>query len=211
MLGIRSWPQTSRAQQSESSSASSAGPAASTCTLTWAAVRASSRSRGVGYALKLGQRALCLDHGVREMRWTYDPLIAHNAYFNLIKLGGEVEAFLPDFYGVMDDVVNAGDHSDRFEVVWRLDSDRVAATLRGTAAPKRSLTLPDYVAVPKDFDAVRRGDPPEARRLRLTARSQLIKFFAAGLRPEWAGDGYRFAHRSAEPAPAVSAGAERRD
>src|SRR3989442_4516541 len=31
------------------------------------------RSRGVGYALKLTQRAAALDQGIEEVRWTYDP------------------------------------------------------------------------------------------------------------------------------------------
>lgn len=43
-----------------------------------------------------------------------------------------MHAFFPDFYGAMDDAVNAGDHSDRFEVSWRLDSERTA--LRWSAA-----------------------------------------------------------------------------
>src|SRR6478672_11648756 len=42
---------------------------------------------GVGFALKLAQRAVCLDHGITEVRWTYDPLVARNARFNLVKLG----------------------------------------------------------------------------------------------------------------------------
>ena len=33
------------------------------------------------------------------MRWTYDPLIRRNARLNLVRLGAEVVAFLPDFYG----------------------------------------------------------------------------------------------------------------
>src|SRR5437762_3219314 len=34
--------------------------------------------RGVGFALKLAQRAVCLEHGIAEIRWTYDPLVARN-------------------------------------------------------------------------------------------------------------------------------------
>ena len=42
-------------------------------------VRAHVRGGGIGFALKLAQRAECLEHGVTEMRWTYDPLLFANA------------------------------------------------------------------------------------------------------------------------------------
>ena len=76
------------------------------------------QSRGVGFALKLAQRAAALDAGLDEIRWTYDPLLARNAWFNLMKLGAAGAAFLPEFYGEMTDQLNAGDRSDRFEVRW---------------------------------------------------------------------------------------------
>ena len=155
------------------------------------AVTQGHQSQGIGYALKSWQRALCLEHGVTEMRWTYDPLIARNAYFNLVKLGGQVNAFFPDFYGAMDDSVNAGDHSDRFEVSWRLDSERVAAALEGHE--RGPVTAGEEVAIPADFDALRRTDPAAGREIRLAAREQFMRLFAAGLRPEWGEHGYVFA------------------
>ena len=48
---------------------------------------------GVGYALKLAQRAQALDQGIAEVRWTFDPLIARNGYFNLHKLGAVADRF----------------------------------------------------------------------------------------------------------------------
>ena len=45
------------------------------------------RAAGVGYALKLAQRAQALRHGITEMRWTYDPMLFTNARFNLVRLG----------------------------------------------------------------------------------------------------------------------------
>ena len=81
------------------------------------------QARGVGYALKLAQRAACLDAGIAEIRWTYDPLVYRNARFNLVKLRARGIRFLPAFYGEMTDRLNRGDRSDRFEVSWRLSSD----------------------------------------------------------------------------------------
>jgi predicted GNAT superfamily acetyltransferase len=81
------------------------------------------RHRGIGYALKLGQRAQALDHDVHVVRWTFDPLIARNAWFNLGKLGATADRFHRDFYGEMTDIVNRGERSDRLVVRWDLDPE----------------------------------------------------------------------------------------
>ncbi|STS10865.1 Uncharacterized conserved protein [Gordonia bronchialis] len=49
----------------------------------------SKRGRGhnVGYALKMHQRTWALHRGLRTITWTFDPLVARNAYFNITKLG----------------------------------------------------------------------------------------------------------------------------
>ena len=57
------------------------------------------RHAGVGYALKLAQRASTLEQGIEMMRWTFDPMVARNAWFNLGKLGALADRFDPDFYG----------------------------------------------------------------------------------------------------------------
>ena len=51
------------------------------------------RHRGVGYALKLAQRAQALDQGIAEIRWTFDPLGARHGYFNLSTLGAVADRF----------------------------------------------------------------------------------------------------------------------
>lgn len=153
------------------------------------AVVPGSQSRGVGFALKLGQRALCLERQVDEIRWTYDPLISRNAYFNLVKLGADVVAFEEDHYGDMDDIVNAGDHSDRFEVSWRLDSPRVRRALARERVPVDAGHL---VPIPRDYDRLRRRDAAAAREVRLRSRAAFAKWMAEGRRPEWSEDGYVF-------------------
>lgn len=79
------------------------------------------RHAGVGYALKLAQRAQALDHGIHVVRWTFDPLVARNAHFNLGKLGAIGDRFERDFYGAMGDALNQGDRTDRVMVRWDLD------------------------------------------------------------------------------------------
>ena len=160
------------------------------------AVRAGARASGVGYALKLWQRAVCLEQGIAEIRWTFDPMVRRNASFNLVKLGARVVDYRPDFYGEMDDIVNAGDHSDRFEVSWLLGSDDVAAALLGTPAAVHGSE--GLVALPEDYDTLRREDPPAARRWREQVRVQLARHWDAGLRPGWASSGEGYVFRPAE-------------
>ena len=50
--------------------------------------------RGVGFALKVHQRAWALARGITEVVWTFDPLVARNAWFNLAKLGARPTAYL---------------------------------------------------------------------------------------------------------------------
>jgi predicted GNAT superfamily acetyltransferase len=140
------------------------------------------RSGGVGYALKLFQRAVCLEQGITEIRWTFDPLIRRNAHFNLVKLGAEVIQFLPDFYGRLDDVINAGDRSDRFEVRWRLESERVRRCLGGH--PTLEWSGAEGLPLNVDFERLRAEDPESATRLRDASRRVFAAALAEGSRPE---------------------------
>jgi predicted GNAT superfamily acetyltransferase len=164
------------------------------------------RSSGVGYALKLFQRAVCLEQGITDMRWTFDPLIRRNAHFNLVKLGAEVVRFLPDFYGPLDDAINGSDRSDRFEVRWRLDSQRVRRALSGQAQPAWSSEQRMPLAV--DFEQLRVDDPDAAGRLREESRVLFADAFAHGLRPELSRDNdYLFTADPAEQAGAAESAA----
>jgi predicted GNAT superfamily acetyltransferase len=154
------------------------------------AVDPHTRSTGVGFALKLAQRAQCLENGVPEVRWTYDPLIRRNARFNLWKLGAHVSAFRPDFYGVLDDAINGSDRSDRFEVSWRLDSPEVELALDGV--PRDPDGGGDDVALPADYEALRRDDPAAAARLRESSREAFAAAIDARSTVRFTGTGYVF-------------------
>ncbi|WP_022885898.1 hypothetical protein [Glaciibacter superstes] len=140
------------------------------------------RSGGVGYALKLFQRAVCLEQGVTEIRWTFDPLIRRNAHFNLIKLGAEAVRFLPDFYGRLDDAISGTDQSDRFEVRWRLDSPRVRRALAGRPQPAWSALEKFHLDV--DFEQLRAENPAAAARIRHDSRTLFSSAYRRGLHAE---------------------------
>ncbi|MDX6738732.1 hypothetical protein [Actinocorallia sp. A-T 12471] len=130
---------------------------------------------GVGYALKLAQRAWAMERGAATITWTFDPLIRRNAWFNLVKLGATAPEYTADFYGPMNDVFNAGDESDRLTVRWRLAAFRPGRATDPAPRPSPEPSLaPDgmpYVArqgdavwcrVPEDILAVRAADPARA-------------------------------------------------
>lgn len=158
------------------------------------------RGSGVGYALKLFQRALCLQRGIADMRWTFDPLIRRNAHFNLVKLGAEVVRFLPDFYGRLDDDITGSDRSDRFEVRWRLDSPRTRRALAGDLPPTWSGS--DALPLDVDFERLRADDPAEAARRRDESRARFRSALTRGLRPELTeNNDYVFTTDAADSAP----------
>lgn len=112
-----------------------------------AAVAPAWRDRSVGTALKRHQRWWALRHDVPVVTWTFDPLVRRNARLNLVKLGTEVAAYLPDFYGEMGDEVNAGDHTDRLLAWWRVGSPRAVAAAAGERRPADHQALRDAGAV----------------------------------------------------------------
>lgn len=103
-------------------------------------VRAARGAR-VGFALKQHQRAWALGRGIREITWTFDPLIRTNAEFNLVRLGAVAVAYLSEFYGEMQDGINAGDRSDRCEVRWELDSLEAVAASDGSRLARPRLDV----------------------------------------------------------------------
>lgn len=100
------------------------------------AVRREHRGRGIGRELKEHQRALLLEAGVEEMTWTFDPLVARNAHFNLNRLGAEVVEYVPNMYGETGSRLHRGLGTDRFRVVWDLEAYEPDAEGNGTGAPE---------------------------------------------------------------------------
>jgi predicted GNAT superfamily acetyltransferase len=163
------------------------------------------RSRGVGYALKLAQRSVCLDEGVTECRWTFDPLMLRNARFNFLRFGVRAVSFLPDCYGRMGDTINGDDVSDRFEVSWRLDdqlrprtaeADTPLITIDDDGYPRRTSAPVGPgagVAIPAGYAQLRAAADPRAALWRSMTRQVFLDCFDAGLVAAAIGSGgYRF-------------------
>lgn len=88
-----------------------------------AAVHPDYQRQGIGYNLKYQQREWALANGYTQMSWTFDPMMAANAHFNFHLLGTISQTYHVNFYGEMQDGLNAGVPSDRFEVVWLLQAE----------------------------------------------------------------------------------------
>jgi predicted GNAT superfamily acetyltransferase len=122
--------------------------------------------------VKLHQRAWAADRGLAWIVWTFDPLVRRNAWFNLAVLGARVDEYLVDFYGPIEDAVNAGDETDRLLVAWAVPEE-----------PPRARE-PHQVAVPtpEDVVALRRSDPAAAAEWRQRLRTELAGRLATGAR-----------------------------
>jgi len=92
------------------------------------------QGKGVGRALKLGQRAYVLDTGVTTMRWSYDPVRASNGHFNLDVLGARARWFVRNLYGVEDMGRDLGHPSDRLIVEWDLTGPPLPPAVPGQPA-----------------------------------------------------------------------------
>src|SRR5918992_777763 len=135
--------------------------------------------RGLGLELKRAQRDWCLGHGIDTVTWTFDPMVARNAYFNLVKLGAVADRFHRDYYGEMADAFNVGERSDRLEVRWEGRSPRVETALGGGAGDAEPDPEAILVRCPEDYLGLRERDPEEARRWRDRLADELEEGFAA--------------------------------
>ncbi|GAA2810724.1 GNAT family N-acetyltransferase [Kribbella solani] len=166
-----------------------------------AAVQKGSRGRGVGYAVKLHQRAWALAVGSEWVEWTFDPLVARNAYFNIERLGADLVSYEANFYGAMEDSLNAHSESDRAIMRWHLPKPAGGAGVQCTLAEAGQLALavrPDgrpetvhvrgvepqrvVVQVPPDIETVRAAQPELESLWRVALRDTLTDLLADGYR-----------------------------
>ena len=131
------------------------------------------RDKGVGHALKIDQWSWAKKNEYSHLSWTFDPLVRRNAKLNVVKLGVDISAYHPNFYGDMPDALNAGDESDRLMVSWRTDID----------APKaRELIIkPEpgdiLIEIPEDIVEIRSKDQSQSLKWRRQVRGQFMTAF----------------------------------
>jgi predicted GNAT superfamily acetyltransferase len=157
------------------------------------------QNQDIGYRLKLAQREAVMRDGIDLITWTFDPLESRNARFNFRKLGVTCKTYIRNAYGEMRDQLNAGLPSDRFQVDWRLKSDRVTAAIT-RKSPEQSASMlisngvplvdsadsitaskPVLIEIPANFQKVKAASREEALSWRMRTRDLFEKAFSSGL------------------------------
>ena len=131
------------------------------------------RDKGVGYALKIDQWGWAKKNSYSHLSWTFDPLVRRNAKLNIAKLGVDISAYHPNFYGEMPDALNAGDESDRLMVSWRTEADRPKARELITNPETRDV----LIEIPEDIVAIRSKNQSESMKWRRQVREQFLAAF----------------------------------
>jgi predicted GNAT superfamily acetyltransferase len=151
------------------------------------AVRPEARGLHLGRRLKHYQRRRVLALGVRTMYWSFDPLVARNAYLNLVVLGATVEEYVTDMYGPgTGSPVDRGIGTDRLIVRWNLE--------RRPRRPLPRRARRAQVEIPEDIHGLRDRHPEEARAWRDRTREAFQDYLRQGFR-------VRLFHRAREHRP----------
>jgi predicted GNAT superfamily acetyltransferase len=147
---------------------------------------------GIGYQLKVFQKKWALENGYDLIAWTFDPIRSLNAHFNIRKLGAISRTLIPNFYGTMEDSLNAGIPTDRLVAEWwikdqkepvnsvdavtidasKADSDQNAG-LQTASSPKTV-----KVAIPYDFSRIMSNDMQRAVEIKKRLSLILARLFS---------------------------------
>lgn len=150
------------------------------------------RGKKIGEQLKLAQADYARSHGIQLVTWTYDPLLARNAYLNLHKLGAVGQYYKADYFGPM--TTDSTLSGDRLIANWWLHID---ATPTHRDVPQANQTKRDgpflvpedftvldvdavHFEIPVDFEAIREADPDLAAAWRAHVRDAFTAYFARG-------------------------------
>lgn len=130
------------------------------------AVRKDFQSAGIGAKLKWAQRERALSEDVKFIKWTFQPVQARNAFFNLEKLGAVVRHYEPNFYGTDYSTAEnsnekIGLDSDRLFAEWNLKSEKTIALSNGEKFIETS-TIIRKIEIPNDWNALVAADPEKA-------------------------------------------------
>ena len=138
------------------------------------------RDKGVGRRLKLFQREEALARGIALVEWTFDPLVAKNAYFNMMRLGAIARRYLPNAYGITTSPLHGALPTDRLVAEWHLRSTRVRRILAGRHATPAFSRKAVRIAIPAAMEDLKVTDSVQAAHLQNAVRDQFTRWFAKG-------------------------------
>ena len=128
---------------------------------------------GVGSALKQHQWVWAKENNFAAISWTFDPLVRRNAHFNLVTLGAKVVSYRRDFYGELNDKINASDSTDRLVVERRVADCDLAPSAKTVTAEKGD----GIISTPEDILVLRQSANSADRALVLQWRQDQRKNF----------------------------------
>jgi predicted GNAT superfamily acetyltransferase len=149
------------------------------------AVRHEFQGHGIGAKLKWEQRERSLSEGVKFIKWTFEPIKARNAFFNLEKLGAVVREIKENFYGI--DYATAPEQggaiglaSDRLFAEWELESEKVRTMAAGNVFTE-TRPLAGGIIIPSEWYELVASDAKAALAEQVRIRSEFESAFSAGL------------------------------
>jgi len=150
------------------------------------------RGRDVGLRLKMRQREEALASGIDEVHWTFDPMQALNAHFNIHKLGVIVREYEENVYGFSSSPLHQGLRTDRFiaernlkkmrdaDVILR-DFDRMPRINEGSGLPNLGIQeSPLLLEIPTDIASSKQSDLGKAKAWQDAVRDASRHYFEAG-------------------------------
>jgi len=153
------------------------------------------QNQGVGARLKWSQRERAMQEGRSRIKWTWDPMQARNAHFNLNRLGVTVSSYAENFYGTdypTSPTPETGElpgiDSDRIFADWQIHSRRVVRLApresggeSGQAVSALSHSPAVKIGIPAAWTKLVRDDPRAAKQEQLRVRREFQQAFADGL------------------------------
>jgi len=106
------------------------------------AVQHDERGAGIGRRIKEWQRDELARRGVGRLFWTFDPLQARNAHFNLNRLGVHVHEYVVDMYGSSASRLHHGMETDRLIVSWPTAAQTAPERSNATTAEPLPILTP---------------------------------------------------------------------
>ena len=112
----------------------------------------------IGARLKWAQRARAIEENIKFIKWTFQPVQARNAFFNLERLGVVVKSYAANFYGtdystVQEQTEKIGLDSDRIFAEWNLEDEKVVALSRGGNYAEGGAMV-ETIEIPNDWNAL---------------------------------------------------------
>lgn len=143
------------------------------------------QSAGVGAKLKWAQAERARAEGVKYVKWTFQPVMARNAFFNLQKLGVVIRHYEPNFYGTdystaPNQTERIGLDSDRLFAEWDLESEKVRKLERGEKFVE-SGEIRRKIEIPNNWSELIKNDPQRAVAEQKRLKQEFQNAFAEGL------------------------------